>query len=104
MLGMELTPEQRAAACEIIRRVVMMQYASLGNTDIRGNNDSFTELYVGDNIIMLPFPGGGISLKIADEEIINAIKSIREQILADHNRVGEFLDSLDSIEPEEESC
>lgn len=101
-LTAELTPEQRAAAEEIIQRTTIAtneQLASIGNTDERHNR--YTNLSPGDSIIRLPYCAGVVVLKISDEEIINAVRSISVACLEKHTRVQEFLDSLESTSSED---
>lgn len=102
MLEMELAPEQRATAVNLIKQKVILQYASIDNTDIRYTKPgSFTEQYVGETFIRLPFACGSVCVTFSDKDIIKAVRDIKEGILYDSGKLDEFLDSLDAIEPEE---
>ena len=99
MIEFELTPEQRAKAGHIIQEAVMWQYTGF-DADNHGGfmQDAWTDVH-----IFLSIPGGIIKIPITDEQLIEVIKTIDEVAMEKHGEIGELLEGIDDIEPEDES-
>jgi len=104
MLGMRLTAIQRRKVCRVINTPAQMFHARLDCPTIdlvEGADGKLQEGFTGDAVLYVPFPGGIMEFVVVDEELIKAIKHIRNVMQYDSGKIGELLDDIGVVEEEE---